>query len=154
MRNVKDDLEYVGFGPRTVAAIIDCLLLWFITFPILILYYGRTYLDDTSFCQGPVDFFVSYILPMGITISFWLCKQATPGKMAIQSKIVDARTGKKPSIGQCFIRYIAYVLATLPLGLGLFWVIFDPRKQGWHDKLAGTVVVRPKDRVAAVKFEG
>jgi uncharacterized RDD family membrane protein YckC len=37
--------------------------------------------------------------------------------------------------------------------LGIIWVAFDPRKQGWHDKLAGTVVVRPKNRgPVPVKF--
>jgi uncharacterized RDD family membrane protein YckC len=39
-------------------------------------------------------------------------------------------------------RYFAYFLSTIPLGLGLIWVAFDKRKQGWHDKLAGTVVIK------------
>jgi len=43
----------------------------------------------------------------------------------------------------------------LPLMLGILWVAFDPRKQGWHDKLAHTVVVRPKHRgPVAVRFPG
>ena len=154
MTNTSDYLEYVGFWPRVGATILDVLLEGLITTPLIVLCYGRTYWSNTSICLGPVDFLLSYVFPMLVTISFWLWKQATPGKIAIQSKIVDAKTGKKPSIAQCFIRYVAYFLSILPLGLGLFWVIFDPRKQGWHDKLAGTVVVRPKNRVAAVKFEG
>ena len=154
MANPDYDLEYVGFWPRVGAAILDALLEGLITIPLLVLYYGKTYWNNTSMCQGPVYFLLSYIFPMFITITFWLWKQATPGKMAIQSKIVDARTGKRLSVAQCFIRYVAYFLSILPLGLGLFWVIFDSRKQGWHDKLARTVVVRPKNRVAAVKFEG
>jgi uncharacterized RDD family membrane protein YckC len=32
----------------------------------------------------------------------------------------------------------------LPLFIGLIWVAFDKKKQSWHDKLAGTVVVRIK----------
>jgi uncharacterized RDD family membrane protein YckC len=40
-------------------------------------------------------------------------------------------------------RYFAYYLSTILLGLGFLWIIWDPKKQGWHDKLAGTVVVRP-----------
>lgn len=75
-------------------------------------------------------------------IAFWLYKLATPGKMAIGATIVDARTGRRPSAGQLVIRYFGYIVSTLPLGLGLIWVAFDSRKQGWHDKLAGTVVVR------------
>jgi uncharacterized RDD family membrane protein YckC len=74
-------------------------------------------------------------------------RQATPGKMAIGARVVDATTGGAPSTRQLVIRYLGYYVSTIPLLLGLIWVAFDPRKQGWHDKLAGTVVVRPKPRV-------
>jgi uncharacterized RDD family membrane protein YckC len=40
------------------------------------------------------------------------------------------------------LRYAGYFVALLPVGLGILWVAFDARKQGWHDKLAKTVVVR------------
>ena len=58
--------------------------------------------------------------------------------------IVDARTGKAPSKGQLIGRYFAYYLSLLPLGLGFLWIAWDQRKQGWHDKIAGTVVIRPE----------
>ncbi|MEO8407836.1 MAG: RDD family protein, partial [Oxalobacteraceae bacterium] len=46
-----------------------------------------------------------------------------------------------------------YFVSALPFCLGLIWVGLDKRKQGWHDKLAGTVVVRPKKRgTAPVRF--
>ena len=64
--------------------------------------------------------------------------------MVISAKIVDAQTGEKPSLGQFIGRYFAYYVSTIPFGLGLIWVAFDRRKQGWHDKLAGTVVIRKK----------
>ena len=54
--------------------------------------------------------------------------------------------GAKPSTGQLIGRYFGYYVSTIPLFLGFVWVAFDPRKQGWHDKLAGTVVVREKHR--------
>ena len=56
--------------------------------------------------------------------------------------IVDSRTGEKPSSGQMIGRYLAYYLSMLPFFLGFIWVAIDERKQGWHDKLARTVVVR------------
>jgi uncharacterized RDD family membrane protein YckC len=80
--------------------------------------------------------------------------QATPGKMAISARVVDASTGNTLSVGQSVGRYLAYFVSILPLGIGLLWVAFDSRKQGWHDKLAGTVVVRSKNRgPRPVKFE-
>jgi len=36
------------------------------------------------------------------------------------------------------------ILRKRPFFLGIFWVAFDKKKQGWHDKLAGTVVVKTK----------
>ncbi len=39
-------------------------------------------------------------------------------------------------------RYLGYFASTIPLCLGFLWIAFDKRKQGWHDKLAGTVVIR------------
>jgi len=59
---------------------------------------------------------------------------------------VDAQTGATPSAKQLVGRYFAYLVSTLPLCLGLLWIAVDKRKQGWHDKLAGTVVVYDEDR--------
>ena len=73
--------------------------------------------------------------------------------MATKLTIVDADTGGKPSNGQFIIRYIGYYLAILPLFLGIIWVGIDKRKQGLHDKLAGTVVLR-NTQLEPVKFEG
>lgn len=50
--------------------------------------------------------------------------------------------GQPASPAQLVGRYLAYYMSMRPLGLGLIWVVFDKRKQGWHDKLAGTVVVK------------
>ena len=50
--------------------------------------------------------------------------------------------------GQLFARYFGYILSSLPLGLGLLRVAFDPRKQGWHDKLANAVVIGNTSKLA------
>jgi hypothetical protein len=103
--------------------------------------------------HGPADFVISWVLPAIAVVIFWIKKQATPGKMIISARIADAQTGADMSTRQAVIRYLAYFVSIIPLCLGLIWVAFDPRKQGWHDKIAGTVVVRPKHRgVQPVKF--
>lgn len=84
------------------------------------------------------------MLPAVLVILLWIKLSATPGKMAIGATIVDARTGGKPTNAQFVIRYIGYFAAMLPFFLEIIWVGFDSRKQGWHDKLAGTVVIRRK----------
>ena len=62
--------------------------------------------------------------------------------MLLKLKIVDAETGGKPGIIRCIVRYFGYLIAMLPFGLGFMWVGWDPRKQGWHDKIARTLVVQ------------
>lgn len=137
-------LEYAGFWLRTGANIIDTIIVMCITYPLLILIYGWAYLDvgQTGIVAGPADVLISYITPTIVVILFWIYKQATPGKMAVSIKIVDAVTGQPASFGQLVGRYFAYILSRLPLFLGFIAVAFDSRKQGWHDKLAGTVVVK------------
>ncbi len=148
-----NQLEYVGFWARVVATIIDAILLLIVTLPLLFAFYGSAYLTSENSVEGPMDVLLTYVFPVVATVLFWYWKQATPGKMAVSAKIVDARTGKEPSVGQYIGRYFAYVLSAIPFGLGFLWVAFDSRKQAWHDKLAGTVVVRPKKRTEEVKFE-
>jgi len=147
------DLEYVGFWPRVGAALIDTLLIMVVTVPLVTAVYGKQYWISDSWIKGPADFLINWLLPAGAVLLFWIYRQATPGKIAIGARIVDAKTGQPPSTGQLIGRYLGYYVSMLPLCLGLMWVAFDARKQGWHDKLAGTVVVRPKHRgPVAVSF--
>ncbi|MDH4259633.1 MAG: RDD family protein [Gammaproteobacteria bacterium] len=148
-----EELEYVGFWARVGASIIDTLLVMVICMPLVTWIYGPDYFLTAEFIRGPADFLVNWILPAIAIVLFWMYRQATPGKMVISARIVDARTGGKPTTGQFVVRYLGYYVSTIPFLLGLIWVAFDPQKQGWHDKLAGTVVVRPKLRgTQAVKF--
>ena len=137
-------IEYVGFWSRVLASLIDTVLSAVIIWPIVTAIYGRDYWFDQSLIKGPADFVVSYVLPAVAIVAFWIARQATPGKMVIHARIVDAETLGKPTSGQLIGRYLAYYLSLLPFGLGFFWVGWDKRKQGWHDKLAGTVVIRDR----------
>lgn len=143
------ELEYVGFWVRVVASLIDTLLLVLVVTPLLAAVYGRGYLE---MAVGPVpgtpNLLLSWVLPAVVVIAFWVARQATPGKMLFRARIVDARTGREPSAGQCIGRYLAYFVSSIPFCLGFLWVAIDRRKQGWHDKLAGTLVVRPREGAA------
>ena len=138
--------EYAGFWIRVLASVIDTLLMMLIVVPALVAIYGWDYFDPekTGFIAGPADLLLSYIAPAIAVIVFWAYRQATPGKMMLSLRIVDAATGSAPTTGQCVGRYLGYFVSAIPFGLGLLWVAFDKRKQGWHDKLAGTVVLRAR----------
>ena len=139
-----NDLKYVGFWKRTVAVLVDTFLIILVTLPILIWVYGIEYLNNEHMEKGSFDFIINYVFPTIAVILLWKYYQATPGKMIFKATIVDARTGGKPSLRQLIIRYLGYIISTIPLCLGIFWVAFDKKKQGFHDKLANTVVVQPK----------
>lgn len=133
---------YAGFWIRVGASIIDTLLMMIILVPALTAIYGSEYWVGEQLIAGSWDILFNYILPAIAVLAFWFYKSATPGKMATNLTIVDAKTGAKPSRGQFIIRYLGYYLAALPLFLGIIWVVFDKKKQGWHDKIAGTVVIK------------
>ena len=140
-------LEYVGFWKRLVAVLIDSFILLVITVPLLIAIYGKEYAERAQghAFAGLWYFLIQVVLPAIAVIVFWRYRGATPGKMAISAKIVDARTGAAPSTGALVVRYFAYLVSALPLMLGFIWVGIDRRKQGFHDKIAGTVVVYDED---------
>lgn len=133
---------YAGFWIRVVASIIDSIWLLILTLILGWLYYGQYYFDSQEFLLGSVDFVISYVLPLVLTVLFWIYKSATPGKIILGLKIVDAATFGQVSNGRLIGRYLGYYLSTIVLFLGFLWIAWDQRKQGWHDKLAGTVVIK------------
>ena len=147
-----NEQEYAGFWIRTGAVIIDTILVLIIILPTLTAIYGKDHWVSDSFIQGFWDMMFNFILPAIAVIFFWIYKSATPGKMATKLTIVDAKTGGKPSTGQFIGRYLGYYVSIIPFFLGFIWVGIDKRKQGWHDKLAGTVVIR-SGQSEPVKFE-
>ena len=148
------ELEYVGFWLRVWASIIDSVLVMVILLPVLRVYRHEADWPDLYTVKTPRARFCSNgVLPAVAVLIFWVTRQATPGKMAIGATIVDADTGKRPTTAQFFGRYLAYYVSMIPLFLGFIWVGIDARKQGWHDKLAGTVVVRPRRGGGTVQFK-
>jgi uncharacterized RDD family membrane protein YckC len=136
------DFDYAGFWIRCVATFIDCVFFIFLfQLPILIIYGEELWTGD-KFLYGFWDAFFTYVLPFTLTIWLWLRYLGTPGKILSHLKVVDASTGENMSVGQAICRYFAYFISLIPFGIGFLWIAFDDKKQGWHDKLAKTVVIK------------
>lgn len=133
--------EYGGFWARFAAHLVDGVIFSIIIFPLLFSIYGPNYLFSDSLFAGFWDFVIQIVFPAVSIILFWRLRSATPGKMILNLEIVDVNTLKKPSTVQLVIRYFAYIISMLPLFLGFIWVGIDERKQGFHDKLAKTLVI-------------
>lgn len=65
----------------------------------------------------------------------------TVGKKALGIRVIDFATGGPIGNGRAFIRYIGRIVSGLVIYLGYLWMLWDPEKQTWHDKMAGSVVV-------------
>ncbi len=162
--------EYAGFWVRFAAMLIDTTILLLgvlIVFsPLLFVYLifyqifpaefdpflnqARYFFSEHLLSIALLDFGPITLILLLLTAWCWRRFRATPGKMAFKLEVVDADSGKTLTTGQSFGRYFAYILSAIPLFLGFIWVAFDKRKQGWHDKLANTVVI--KKRKAPVKI--
>lgn len=145
------DVEYAGFWVRVGASLIDILIMMVAIYPLLWLFYHGDWdlILATGLSEQPqvvwFDILMNYILPFLYTILVWMLWSASPGKILLGMKIVDANTGNPLNLKQALIRYIGYFPAMLVFMIGIFWVAFDKRKQGWHDKMANTVVIRTTD---------
>jgi uncharacterized RDD family membrane protein YckC len=135
--------DYAGFWQRALAFLVDWLIVVVISMPIIVVAFGANY-----FSLDPVrragDLVIALIVGI-IIVGFWRYCGATPGKLAVGVKIVDASTGSTPSTGRLVIRLLCYLISAAPLYLGFLWAAIDRRKQAWHDKIAGTVVVNETD---------
>lgn len=153
-----DELSYVGFWPRVGAALIDTVIVM-VVLELLQRVLGldvelpdsaladpnalSAFLNDPRIWQ---QLALSLLLPAVAVILLWRLLKATPGKMVIGAEVVDAKTLGPLGPGQSTLRYLGYLVSTLPLGLGFVWVGIDARKQGFHDKIAGTLVIRKRSK--------
>ncbi len=137
---------YAGFVSRLFAFVLDVIILvvaitlitWLITFVDVLF-------DIEAFLGGNViSVILTALLTFGVYIGyplfFWTLTGQTPGMMLMGLRVVTT-DGHYVSLGRSIRRLIGYVIAALPFFLGFFWILVDDRRQGWHDKIAGTCVV-------------
>lgn len=134
------EFKYAGFWIRFLALILDGIVLGLIGY--LVAGGEIVTIDMTDGINVSVNFFgANTIIPIIYTLGFWMWKSATPGKMILGLKIVET-DGKNISVVKAVIRYLGYIVSGIVFLLGFIWAAFDGKKQGWHDKIAGTYVVK------------
>jgi uncharacterized RDD family membrane protein YckC len=72
----------------------------------------------------------------------WSLLGGSLGQRALGLRVVNAADGRPISLARAAARFVGYVVSVIPFAIGLIWAGFDHQKQGWHDKIAGTFVVR------------
>jgi len=130
-------IEYIGFWTRLIATLIDMILVW-------ILYWALSFVINLLpeiylFLYWLINSFVVLLLYFWLFTGF---KGQTPGKMIVGIKVVD-KSGNKPGLFSAAIREIlGKIISTVIFFLGFLWIGWDNQKQGLHDKLATTYVVK------------
>ena len=143
-------VEYAGFWIRFLASVLDSILVMMVIVPLLLTIYGPGVLFSMSDePPGLAYILIVRVLPIIAVIIFWQYRAATPGKIMMDIYIVDADTLRQPTFGRLLLRYIGYYLSLLPFFLGFFWIGWDKRKQGFHDKIANTVVIKKTGAVVS-----
>ncbi len=150
---------HAGFWRRLVAVCIDLVIFIPILGFLLYLVYGASYFDemlgaavrlrqgesgnnDLLAIHGIGDAIITNLLPVLLVVYFWMRHLGTPGKLLLGCHIVDANSGAPLSLKQSLLRNLGYVFSLLAFGLGFLWIAWDVRKQGLHDKIARSVVIR------------
>lgn len=145
-------LAYAGFWVRTAAFVVDGCLLALAMAVILIplgVPFGevrqieefgvRTWVLDLD----PTTSTVNTLLSATYFIVLWTLRGQTLGMMLFNLRVVRAEDGARLDVVSAVIRYVMLIISFAVIFLGVIFVAFDRHKQGWHDKLVRTVVVRP-----------
>lgn len=134
------EYEYAGFWIRLLAVIIDSVLFALVGVPLMFIL-SLVGLYDFEANYNAFDLIWNFATVI-FSVVLWVQYAGTPGKRLLKLKVLDADTGENLSYGKAIIRYLGYIPAGLVFCLGFIWVAFDVKKQGWHDKMANSVVVK------------
>jgi uncharacterized RDD family membrane protein YckC len=159
--------RYGGFWRRFFAFLIDGIILYFVSMILFLIgllvlgLKGEMLSRILSSFGDPADgigpFALLYIassLLVGMIYftGFHGIAGRTPGKMLLDLRVIQA-SGDTITPGIAFLRWVGYLISGPLFGLGFLWVAFDGRKQGWHDKIAATLVIRRRGDSASTDAE-
>jgi len=142
---IQSQVIYAGFWRRFLAFFIDILIVETIGFLVSLFFgqVGRLSSDSIGFNLSGTPANILYILVLVVDILLTGKFGQTPGKMISKIRVVKVGTGSHPNYVEAFLReLIGKFISTLAFLLGFLWMLWDPQKQTWHDKIAGTVVVK------------
>jgi uncharacterized RDD family membrane protein YckC len=118
---------HAAFADRLAAFVLDVIL---VVIAAQVLDIGRHDHDSAVF-----------LLLLAYHIGFWTWKQTTVGGIICQLRVVRI-DGQPLSFADALVRGLSAIFSLAVFGLGCLWILRDPERQSWHDKIAGTYVVK------------
>ena len=134
-------MDYASRWLRFFAWIIDGVVIAIVMFILWLAgLVGADSVEDFGASDGLVNALVTLVYYVAMTAAFG----ATLGKMALGMRVADA-DGNRPGFGAVVMReVVGKIVSALVILIGFFWILVDDRRQGWHDKIGGTFVVKAK----------
>ena len=141
------ELRYAGFWVRVVAYILDFIVLAVVTTALAPLFGGGTVVsvENGTYTVNYAANALATLVGLLYFVGFWAWRGQSPGMIPFNMRIVMASDGSKVDVVRSLLRYVGLIISFVVLFLGVIWVAFDRRKQGWHDKIAGTLVIYDDD---------
>jgi len=149
-----DEMAYEGLVTRAIAFALDATVV-----NVVAIVVGAAIGVSLSVLQVPSDTEaalyalggISYLLwSLGYFVTFWSTTGQTPGNRLLGIRVVREEGGVlRPA--SALLRLVALALAAIPLFAGFLPILFDDRRRGAHDMLAGTVVVTSPARGSKVE---
>jgi uncharacterized RDD family membrane protein YckC len=145
-------VEYAGLWRRLAALLIDIILVAAVITCALLAWMtiGGKAPEGGSrafyFAAGGVTLLT---LTLKVMLDAWL--QGTPGLRLMDCRLVDTRSGDGIGLGRSMKRTLGIIVAVLPGLLGLLWILWNRHRQGWHDLLAGSVVIREDESLKSLQ---
>lgn len=134
-------VEIAGALARLLAAVIDLALFGLASLTLLLVLGASMLAPDGTIRSPAVSPLFLPLLPPAATWLFWTAMGATPGKWVCGLRIVRAADAGPIGAIEALTRLIGYGVSFL-LPLGFLWIAIDRRRRGWHDLIAGTLVIR------------
>jgi uncharacterized RDD family membrane protein YckC len=155
--------EFAGFGARAGAVLLDAVFVFLLSFvpgliAALIIYAAivpdnPTDAEERDAMENGV--YYGWYVVMGVTgfFYYWIGNAlgGTWGKRVLKLRVFSIDSREPIGVGRGFVRYLVSNIGTIAFGLGWLWMLWDKNKQTWHDKAAGSIVVKVRPPGAAPK---
>ena len=146
----------VGFGPRLLAALIDGAMVGFLSFMLafviglIAIFINLIKTDQDSSTLQLLTISCLLLFSFVYYIGFWSNEGQTMGMTVVGLQVIRT-DGSRLSTGRALLRYIGYIINAILFSIGFLWAAFDSKRQGWHDKLADTLVVYAETEFTAAE---
>ncbi len=126
--------EKIGFWKRVLATIIDGIIVGIVANIITAIVFGGDQIRGGG---------LNLLIGVAYYVYYWSSygHGQTLGDKVLSIRVVKT-DGSELTLTDGLIRYVGLLLSYFVFFIGVIWVAFDANKQGWHDKIAGTYVVK------------